>query len=124
VNGLMSQIFSLLTGAAAENGFQGLAGHHVRKGLLRFAPPSGGAGTRVTFERRSTGKRVTLAYEPSAFPPPPTQGQDLRAILGGTADTSVQQRFRDTWRARVERILTDDGARTVSVVDEPVAGEG
>src|SRR5690554_2792313 len=36
VNGPMSQIFTLLTGAAAENGFHGLAGHYVRRGLLRF----------------------------------------------------------------------------------------
>jgi hypothetical protein len=44
-------------------------------------------------------------------------GPDLQAVLSGTADVSVQQRFRDAWRGRVERILADGGAQTVRQVE-------
>jgi hypothetical protein len=36
-NGPISQVFTLLTGAAANNGFQGLGGHYSRWGLMKFS---------------------------------------------------------------------------------------
>ena len=42
VNGPISQVFTLLTGAAAENGFHGLAGQFQRDGLLQFDPAQQG----------------------------------------------------------------------------------
>ncbi|HEX9594266.1 MAG TPA: hypothetical protein VGB12_13145 [bacterium] len=117
VNGPISQVLTLLTGAAPENGFQGLGGQHVRKGLMAFAGDGAAFVAGVTFERSATGARVTLRYDPSAIPPAPTMGPDLQAVLSGTADVSVQQRFRDAWRGRVERILADGGAQTVRQVE-------
>ena len=115
VNGPISQVLTLLTGAATENGFHGLGGLHVRKGLMEFADgvaPANG----VTFERLSTGARVTLRYDPSPIPPLPTMGDDLRAVFSGSADDAVRRRFRAAWRDRVERILADGGAQTVRQV--------
>jgi len=115
VNGPISQVLTLLTGAAADNGFHGLGGRHVRRGLMTFVDDDG-AGGGVTFERISTGARVTLRYDPSPIPPLPTMGDDLQAVLSGSADGSVRQRFRDAWRDRVERILADGGAQTIEQV--------
>lgn len=49
--GPLSQIITLLTGAAADNGFRGLAGQHARHSLLHFAPTATGGPLRCTFER-------------------------------------------------------------------------
>jgi hypothetical protein len=117
VNGPISQVLTLLTGAAPENGFHGFGGQHVRKGLMACSGEGAAFTAGVTFERIATGARVTLAYDPSAVPPAPTMGPDLQAVLSGTADVSVEQRFRDAWRGRVERILADGGAQTVRQVE-------
>jgi len=113
VNGPISQVLTLLTGAAVETGFHGLGGQYVRKGLMAFAGDGPAFTAGVTFERIATGVRVTLRYDPSAIPPAPTMGADLQAVLSGAADDAVRRRFRDAWRGRVERILADGGAQTV-----------
>lgn len=113
VNGPISQVLTLLTGAAGANGFQGLGGQHARKGLLGFTPQGEGKRGCVTFERISTGERVTLRYDPSTIPAAPTMGDDLRVLLSGAADDAVRRRFRQAWRERVERILADDGEQTL-----------
>ncbi len=117
VNGPLTQVISLVTGAAAENGFHGLAGQYVRKDLLRFEPGRPGEGVRFRFERISTGKTVTLAYDASMIPGAPTMSQDLGAILSGTADQTNRARFRDAWRDRVVRILEDGGRSTVQRIE-------
>jgi len=117
VNGPISQVLTLLTGAAPENGFHGLGGQHVRKGLMAFAGDGAAFASGVTFERIATGERVTLRYDPSAIPPAATMGADLQAVLSGAADDAVAQRFRDAWRGRVERILADGGVQTVKQVE-------
>jgi len=117
VNGPISQVLTLVTGAAPENGFHGLGGRHVRMGLMTFAGDGAAFAAGVTFERIATGERVTLSYDPSAIPPAATMGADLQAVLSGAADDSVYQRFRNAWRGRVERILADGGAQTVHQVE-------
>ncbi len=113
-NGPISQVFTQLTGAAAGNGFHGLGGQFARDGLLQFQP-TGEPGFR--FERISTGKAVTLIYDPSGIPAAPTMGEDLGRILGGFADKNIVTRFRDAWRERVLKILADEGRSTVHRID-------
>lgn len=112
--GPLSQILTLLTGAAADNGFHGLAGRQVRHGLLRFIPDTAGGPLRCTFERADNGRRVTLAYDPSAIPPAAGMTADMQAVLAGHADAATTQRFRSAWRDRVERLLADGGRLTVT----------
>ena len=115
-NGPMSQVFTLLTGAAADNGFHGLGGKFGRYGLLRFEAPDPTGMMQYRFERISTGDGITLTYDPSVIPPVPSMGQDLGAILQGYGDETIAKRFRDAWRDRVVRILADGGAQTVREV--------
>lgn len=115
-NGPMSQVFTLLTGAAAENGFHGLGGNFVRYGLLRFESVDSMGPVEYRFERISTGDSVTLIYDPGMIAPVPTMGQDLGMVMQGQADETVLNRFRDAWRDRVQRILADGGKQTVHQV--------
>ena len=114
--GPLTQVITLLTGAAAENGFQGLGGHHARQGLLRFAPAAASGPTRLTFERVDTGANVTLVYDPSPIPAGPAMGAHLTAILSGQDDEPTRQRFTQAWRDRVEAILADGGQQTIREV--------
>lgn len=113
VNGPLSQVYTLITGAAAAQGFQGLAGRHERKNLLRFNVDG---AAMVTFGRRDTGKKVTLSYSPSAIPPAPEMGANMGQILSGNTDPQIKSQFTAAWRQRVLDILADGGKSTVRVV--------
>lgn len=119
VNGPISQVFTLLTGAAAGNGFHGLAGHHVRQGLLRFVADDGARPARFTFERLSTGHSVTVCYDPApvvARTPFRSGAQGIVAVLTGNADPQDLPGYGAAWRAGVEALLADGGRQTVTVV--------
>jgi hypothetical protein len=113
VNGPLSQVYTLLTGASGEQGFHGLAGQFVRKDLLRFNVD--GAGM-VTFGRRDNGQKVTLAYSPASIPPKINIGPMMGDILSGAASNETKQQFATGWRQRVLDILADGGQTTVQVV--------
>ncbi|MCP4042236.1 MAG: hypothetical protein GY731_09815 [Gammaproteobacteria bacterium] len=114
--GPMSQVVTLLTGATADNGFQGLGRQFIRQGLMQFAPGNVMGAARYRFERVSTGSQVTLSYDPSSIPPAPTMGPDLQAVLSGGGSEETATRFRDAWRDRVIKILRDEGKNTIQVV--------
>lgn len=114
VNGPMSQVLTLITGAAGDNGFQGLGGQRVRCGLMQFGDgPDGPIG----FQRVDTGATVSVAYNPAPISPDPGMMPLLQRIQQGTADADERQRFRDLWRDRVLRILADGGRQTITLLD-------
>ncbi|MBF0382596.1 MAG: hypothetical protein HQL69_16365 [Magnetococcales bacterium] len=113
VNGPLSQVYTLITGAAAAQGFHGLGGQYVRKNLLRFNVDG---AAMVTFGRRDNGQKVTLSYSPSSIPAAPDMGADMGRILSGNADQQIKARFAAAWRQRVLDILADAGRSTVQVV--------
>jgi len=112
VNGPISQVFTLLTGATAVNGFHGLGGHYVRHGLMDFASSSNGI---FTFQRIDNHESVNVAYDSSSIPPDPDMGPLLQQILQDDGEESIRQQFRDMWRNRVIAILNDAGSQTVTV---------
>ncbi len=110
VNGPISQVFTLLTGAAAENGFKGLGGQFARNGLMKF----GGEGSGFHFHCVSNGASVTVAYDPSTIPPDPEMNALMQQVMQGEGGEEVRQRFQSMWRERVVRILEDGGEQTLS----------
>ena len=113
--GVVAQILTLLTGAAADNGFQGLAGRHARKGLLTFA--SRPDSSAVTFRRRDTGETVAIELDTSPVPGNPNQRELLGAVMRGDASDIQKQAFSDSWQERVRDMLLDfaDDPRMIKV---------
>ena len=101
--GVVAQIMTLLTGAAADNGFQGIGGLHARKGLLSFArhPESAAIG----FRRRDTGQSVAVEMDTSPVPGDPRMRPLLTAIIQDVASETQKQDFAGIWQDRVRRML-------------------
>ncbi|MDA8128289.1 MAG: hypothetical protein M0Z73_06285 [Betaproteobacteria bacterium] len=121
VTGVIAAVIGMLTGAAGEGGFKGLAGRFSRRNLLAFAS---GTGAEVRFTRLDTGASVAVAYHPEIVPSPPELQALMPKVLGGTASDAERETFGRLWQLRVKRILIDHGADPALVVcrDEASAG--
>jgi hypothetical protein len=102
--GVTAAVAGLLTGAAGEGGFKGLAGRYARRGLLDFSAPIEG---ELGFTRIDTGECVTARYHPEVVPPPPELQALMSTILAGAANAQEQTTFARLWQLRVRRILID-----------------
>jgi len=113
--GVMAQVLTLLTGAAADNGFQGIQGRFRRKGLLSFADTR--EGEAIIFKRLDTGAAVAVELDVSLVPGDPAQGGRLMAILQDRADALQREAFANAWQARVRRLLLEfaDDPRVIHV---------
>ena len=113
--GVVAQVLTLLTGAAADNGFHGIQGRFRRKGLLSFADCR--EGEAITFKRLDNGAGVAVSLDVSPVPGDPAQGARLAAILQETADDSQRTAFADAWQDRVRRLLLEfaDDPRVIRV---------
>jgi hypothetical protein len=103
--GVMAQVLTLLTGAAADNGFHGIQGRFKRKGLLIFAEQREGGA--IVFKRLDTGAAVAVELDISLVPGDPAQGGRLMAILQDRADPAQRGAFADAWQMRVRRLLLE-----------------
>jgi formylmethanofuran dehydrogenase subunit E len=114
VTGVIGQVLTLVTGAAAANGFHGLAGRHRRSGLLHYAV-TGVAGVRL--RREDTGDTVEVQYDPRGVGGDPEQRTLMNAVLAGNADADQTRRFGELWQERVRRVLLEhaDDPRVVRV---------
>ena len=115
VNGVIAQVFTLLTGAAADNGFHGIGGHFVRQDLLAYAEATQAGDIRVT--RGDTGKAVSVALDLSSVPPAPNLRPLLMAAFAPDATAEQRREFGDVWQDRVRKILVEhaDDANVVRV---------
>ncbi|SFF16205.1 hypothetical protein [Nitrosomonas sp. Nm166] len=103
--GVMAQVLTLLTGAAAANGFQGMRGRFRRKGLLSFADRR--ESEAITFKRLDNNVSVAVTLDVSLIPADSAQGERLMAILQDRADASQQIAFANAWQERVRRLLLE-----------------
>ena len=104
VTGVMAAVAGLLTGAAGEGGFKGLAGRFSRRKLLAFGSGNGG---EIRFTRIDTGASVAASYHPEAVPPSPELQALLPKVLAGDASDAQRAEFGRLWQMRVKRILID-----------------
>ena len=72
--GVIAQVLTLLTGAAADNGFHGIQGRFQAEGVaqLRGQP----RGEAIIFKRLDTGAAVAVELDVSLVPGDPAQGGD------------------------------------------------
>lgn len=113
--GVIAQVFTLITGAAANNGFHGIAGRFVRYGLLDY---NGGDPRSVASLRRNdSGDTVHVSMDLSDVPPAPEMRTLMgRALAPGAADED-RAGFAAAWQDRVRRLLLEhaDNARVIRV---------
>lgn len=102
VTGVIGQVLTLVTGAAAGNGFHGLAGRHVRKGLLHYAQDN---VSGIRFRRNDNGRAVEVTLDTSPVPPDPMQRMLAPVVISGQADAAQRAEFGRLWQDRVRRLL-------------------
>jgi hypothetical protein len=112
VNGPISQVVGLVTGAAPETGFAGLSGGKFsRKNLLTFAvddPPAPDCVFSAVFERGDTGRKVKITYANHMLASKPEMGMLMPKALSGTE--AELDRFGELWHERIETILLNPPA--------------
>lgn len=104
VTGVIGQVLTLVTGAAAANGFKGLGGRHARNDLLHYAQ---GDVSGVRFRRNDTGDEVEVEIDTGSVPADPTQRLLLQLVMTGQADAAQRREFGRLWQDRVRRMLID-----------------
>ena len=102
VTGVIGQVLTLITGAAAENGFHGLGGRHVRSRLLHYAQ---GDVAGVRFKRNDTGTEVEIEIDTGPVPGDPMMRPLMQLTMTGQADAAQRREFGRLWQDRVRRML-------------------
>lgn len=104
VTGVIGQVLTLVTGAAAANGFKGLGGRHARNHLLHYAQ---GDLAGIRFRRNDTDAEVEVEIDASSIPADPMQRLLLQQVVSGQADSTHRREFGRVWQDRVRRMLID-----------------
>lgn len=106
-NGPISQVISLITGAAPETGFAGLGNRFVRKNKLIFDEKNEEANAFV-FTRDDTGKSVKVAYHPEVIPADEEMHNLFTKCIVGTANEKQKDKFKEMWQERVKAVLFEE----------------
>jgi hypothetical protein len=105
VTGVMGSIATLITGAATEGGFAGLAGQFSRRNKLLFGQNLSQGS--IAFTRLDTGASLELGIDLSQVASDPRVGQLMPLCLSGKASEAEQQLFAQLWQERVKRLLLE-----------------
>jgi hypothetical protein len=118
VAGVMAAVVGLITGAAGDGGFKGIAGHFSRRNLLGFE--EAGLTGEIRFTRRDNGWRLGATLHLEQVPADPRLAPLLQRLLAGERDPAVAKLFASLWQQRVQQILIDhaDDATLVSLLPE------
>lgn len=103
--GVVAQVFTLVTGAAANNGFHGIGGKYVRQDLLSYGHAEENA--IATFRRRDNGAAVSVSLDLSSVPASPHMKVLMMQALAPDATSESRQAFAQVWQDRVRRLLID-----------------
>jgi hypothetical protein len=110
VYGVISQIFSFLTGAAPDTGFKGLGPRFRRKDLLKFSPKkSDSKALCFEFGRLDNEKTVSVEFSPNKVPFAQEKANRLDKlmgkVLGEVAAEDELKEFQDLWIEKVRDML-------------------
>ena len=104
VTGVVASVAALITGAAGEGGFKGIAGRFARQGLLAFHAP---ISKDLRFTRVDTGAAVDIDLP--AAPAMSAELRDaLRKALSPVSSSADRAQFAQGWQARVEALLRSE----------------
>ena len=106
VTGVIANVVAMLTGAAGEGGFMGLAGRFERRELMAFGRE---LPLALRFTRLDDGSRVELAAHLQRVPADPRMPELMQRCLAGRADADERREFGRLWQQRVRRVLLEHG---------------
>lgn len=112
VTGVIGQVLTLVTGAAAANGFHGLGGRHVRSHLLHYAH---GDVAGIRFTRNDSGESVEIEIDTSAVTADAMLRPLMQLTMTGQANAAQRREFGRLWQDRVRRMLIDHADDTAVV---------
>lgn len=101
VTGVVASVVGLVTGAAAEGGFKGIAGRFERHGLMRFGAP---IAAELRFTRLDSGACMEIDLRRAAAMPAELMAA-LRQALSPDATAGERERFGRSWQARTAEML-------------------
>lgn len=104
VTGVKANVVAMLTGAAGEGGFKGIAGRFVRRGLLSFEAD---IPLEARFTRLDGGAAVDVGAEVGDVPADPDLPGLMQRAVAGAASPGEGERFGRLWQERVRRILLE-----------------
>lgn len=112
--GVMATVAQLITGAACETGFGGIAGSFNRKDLLRYDQPVEGI---MAFRRTDTGEAVQTALDASVVPSDPEMQTLFPRVASQFGTPEERRRFGQLWQERVRYMLVEipDDPRLVRI---------
>ena len=116
VTGVIASVAGLITGAANEGGYKGLAGRFERRGLLRFGVAMAG---EIRFTRLDNGSSVELAHFPQAVPRPTGLADLMRNALAPQADAATRDAFAEAWQGWVRTILIEHADDPALITENP-----
>jgi hypothetical protein len=105
--GVVGNVASLVTGAAGEGGFKGIAGRFERRGLLVYGAP---IGADLRFTRCDNGRSAELDL-PQAPPASAQLRAGLHRALAPDPSLDELRGFAQAWQARVAAFLTEGEAQ-------------
>ena len=110
VYGVISQIFTLLTGAASATGFRGLGPRFKRKDLLEFSPEKiDPAAQCFKFQRLDSKKSVVVKLYPDKIPFPAERSKRLQTlmpkVIWEAASKDECKEFQNLWMGKVRDML-------------------
>ncbi|MBX3700522.1 MAG: hypothetical protein KF903_05925 [Dokdonella sp.] len=114
--GVIAQVFTLVTGAAAGNGFHGIGGRFARQGLLRYAQHEVRGIARFT--RVDDGHAVEVWLDVSGLAPAPQMRALMVRAMADDASAADRHAFGAVWQERVRRLLLEHADdRSVIIVE-------
>ncbi|MCF6149963.1 MAG: hypothetical protein E3K37_15020 [Candidatus Kuenenia sp.] len=120
VNGPISQIVTMITGAAADSGFKGFgpAGKYGRYNLMSFDPEQktdSKTTCTLLFQRRDTGKKVEITYNAAIAHMDERMEKLMPLTLSGKATDEQAKLFGNLMQERVKIILLQPPEGTFTV---------
>lgn len=106
-NGPISQVISLITGAAPETGFAGLGAEFVRKNKLVFDEANEEPNAFI-FTRDDNKASVKVAYHPERIPQKDEMSRLFTKSISGTATKKQKEEFMAMWQERVRTVLFEE----------------
>ncbi len=102
--GVVASVVTLLTGAAGEGGFKGIAGQFVRRHRLSFGAP---IAAELCFTRIDTGARVLAQADLKNVPADPRAPALMQRCIRGEVSEAEHAEFAQLWQDRVRRLLLE-----------------